>query len=169
MNLLFLDTETTGLDHNYHEVCSIAWRKYGKAEGVEYAVSCGYPERADTIALEVNGASREMLGNGTQPLYLRRHLEDFRGHTLAGWNIGFDIRFLMNRQQHILSADTYPFHYRPLDVASLAWPLLLEGKVDSLGLNAVCDYFGVSNDGAHNALRDVERTIAVYEHLVGVR
>ncbi len=167
MNLLFLDVETTGLDHNRHEICSMA---FSPLDGpmTYFRVSCNYPLRADDKALEINGFSREGLRDGYLSRSVREALERYHGYTLAGWNIGFDIRFLMNLQQRVFSSGTLPFHYRPLDVASLAWPLLLGGKVKSLGLNSVCDYFGVSNEGAHDAAADVRRTIEVYRHLIGM-
>lgn len=64
MNLLFLDTETTGLSPKDNEIFELASALY--VNGVKYFDLCLYarPEKWDTIsdhALEVNGWTRERL------------------------------------------------------------------------------------------------------------
>ena len=50
--------------------------------------------------------------------------------------------------------------------ASLAWPLVMRGEVVSPKLEALCTHFGISNEGQHSAMRDVERMLEVYRKLV---
>jgi DNA polymerase III epsilon subunit-like protein len=35
----------------------------------------------------------------------------------------------------------------------------------AMSLRSLCDYFGISNEGAHSALVDARRTAAVYREL----
>lgn len=87
-----------------------------------------------------------------------------------GHNVAFDIRFLSDCNDRILTRDTWNqfVSYRCLDTATIAQFLRLNGKLPmtlEASLGKLASYFGIDTTGAHTAQRDVEITIAVYKKL----
>lgn len=62
----------------------------------------------------------------------------------------------------------YPAHYRTLDVLQLAaWDAMRKGELaTSLKLSDVCDRYGISTEGAHDALADVRMTIKLAQAIL---
>lgn len=173
-DMLWVDTETTGTDPQEHEIIELAAvrRTVDRREIGRFSVKV-HPKHLETAqprALEVNGYTPEgWLG--------AVHLEDALGKlfdlaelgdqapVLAGHNVGFDRAFIRAAydSEGLVHA---PLDYHAIDTASLAWPLCAAGRIDGISLAKVCTFFGISNEGEHGAMRDVERAIAVYDALV---
>lgn len=159
-SLVVLDIETTGLDLDKHEVWEIA---FCIGEGpidsfrVEHNVLT-----ADLKALELNGYRVRSQG-----FYLPRLMElstippQLEGKTIVGANPSFDMYRLEKRWGRA------PWHYRPVDVESMAVSLLDLDK--PLGLHDLVDrldsmgYTVPQND--HTAAGDVAATREVYRAL----
>lgn len=113
-NLLFLDTETTGLDPDRHDVWELAFAV--DDDPVQAFILPHSLARADATALKLNGYhERYPLGavaDGPQIDVLLR--EEFRGKTLVGANPAFDAAFLRARWGEA------PWHYRMVDIESYA-------------------------------------------------
>ena len=172
-DLVFLDTETTGLDPRRHEIIDI-WARRVRADTLELVAEAGglvTPARiedAEPRALEVNGfdpirwheeSVRWQLAWGSI-----KHL--LEGAQFVGSNPAFDLRFIeeMNRRHGIPSQTTTRF---AVDTASMAQPLRASGAIRSCSLGALCDHFGVEVEApAHSARGDVLRTIEVYRKLM---
>lgn len=113
-DLIFLDTETTGLDIDKHDVWELA---YAINDGpIETHILPHTLKSADPKALELNGYfERHPFGaraaNAMVDLRLR---EVFEGKTVVGANVGFDMARLARRW------GTEPWHYRPVDIESMA-------------------------------------------------
>jgi DNA polymerase III alpha subunit (gram-positive type) len=115
-DLIFLDTETTGLDPELHEVWEIA-----------YAINDGFVETtkiphslatADPKALELNGYfSRGGDLSNMAPAVELRMKQLFAGNTLVCANPTFDRMFLRKRWGY------EPWHYRSIDVESMAFAI----------------------------------------------
>jgi DNA polymerase III alpha subunit (gram-positive type) len=117
-DLVYLDTETTGLDPELHEVWEIAW-----AVNDDPVQSTFVPHSlatADPKALELNGYwdradSHYPDHKRLVDLEIRKLLT---GNTLVGANPAFDAAFLRKRW------GVAPWHYRMIDVESMALGIL---------------------------------------------
>jgi len=164
-HLAFLDTETTGLSLDLHDVWEVAFAiGYGEIQSVVVPHSL---KTADPKALELNGyADRFPQGaRATSPavdVWLR---EQLTGKTLVGANVAFDAYRLERRW------GAAPWHYRMVDVESMA---VVAFDLDKpLGLKGITDR--LREDGwtipepDHTAAGDVATLRATYVALRSVR
>lgn len=168
MTLLFLDTETTGLDPAKHEVWELA---YAIGDGPVHTYVLRHNlATADLQALAVNGYHER---SRKQPLAATVELEvrtSFAGTTLVGANPRFDAAFLSARW------GIEPWKYRLLDIEAYAMGILgtdlftsdavpsLRDVVDQL--NAVPDHSFAIPQPNHTAARDVVCVRAAYKALL---
>jgi DNA polymerase III epsilon subunit-like protein len=177
--LCFIDIETMGTYPETHEVIEIACirtvpfnpRKHvlARTEVLDrwcyrmLPVTGNFQEEA----LNVNGFDRETWAETAMPrdFVVRRLAEAVEGTIVVAHNTSFDRPFyeILARQ---MGVELKPAVHRPLDTVSLLWPLVVAGLLESPSLEAACDYFGISNEGAHNALIDAERCRQVYYRAV---
>lgn len=109
-DLIFLDTETTGLDPNRHEVWEVAFA-VGDGPIATYHLE-HHLRTADVTALEINGHGKRFHGaDPDADLHLRRVLT---GATIVGSNPAFDAAFLSARWGYS------PWHHRMVAVESMA-------------------------------------------------
>ncbi|PXY20851.1 3'-5' exonuclease [Prauserella muralis] len=161
-DVVFLDTETTGLDPLRHEVWEVA---YAVNDGPIVTAYLPHSLRtADPAALEMNGYwDRAPVGmspcfGALADVELRRALT---GVTVVGSNPAFDTAFLRARW------GVAPWHYRLLDVATYAMPVL--GYDRPASLKTVTDAVRANGfevpEPDHSAAGDVETLRAVYSAL----
>ena len=169
--LAFIDLETTGLDPERHEILEIGVirvdaRTLTELDATDVRVHPTRLQDADPEALRLNGYSARRWENATNlaealdwvaPLLV--------GATLAGHNVGFDRAFL-EVAWRATGGPPPDLDHHLLDTASLAWPLLTEGLVDSLSLAAVCRALGVGLCDPHRALSDAERSLEIARRLL---
>ena len=169
--LALIDCETTGFDYTKHEIIELAAIIYDRhADKIidEWSTKLTprHIEIADQQALVINGyssAPNTYRGN------IKTALIKFNKLTLdcilVGQNITFDTGFI---EQAMLEFNIKPkYDRRKLDILSLAWPIVCEKELSGLGLLNLCDYFGISNVGAHSALIDCRRALGVYKCIIG--
>lgn len=163
--LVFLDTETTGLDPDRHEIWEVAYiiRDEGVADqerSVQLPIYHG--ERADPYGLRVGGwfdrrisasmfKSTELSPNypddvvlaangGIETVYefARRIVREFNGATIVGAVPDFDVRFLTRW----LNAHGQPWtgHYHLCDVENLAVGFLASELADARRTSTVTTY-----------------------------
>lgn len=117
--LIYLDTETTGLDPTKHDVWEVA---YAIGDGpIESFVVPHSLKTADPKALELNGYWTRVEGGtprAASPVVDLGLREALAGATLVGSNPAFDAAFLTARWGEA------PWHYRMVDIASYAMPVL---------------------------------------------
>jgi len=171
--LAFIDCETTGLDPERHEIIEVAAARLdpGTLEihaELDAKVKPEHPERAEPEALRHNGYTPERWANASPVAeVLDRLTPVLDGCILAGHNVPFDRAFL--REAYRRAERPFPeVDYHVVDTASLAWPLVVAGVIDSLRLRVICEHLGISNQGEHSATTDVRRTIDVYRRLMPV-
>lgn len=170
--LAWVDVETTGLDPTRHElleVCVI--RTTAGLEELSCYSSLVLPERLDQAeprALElVRYSPVEWAASAVSPsTAIRGVCLTLYDATLAGHNVGFDRRFLQAAAER--AGVAWPrMDYHRLDTMALAWPLLAQGRVRSLSLQALADALEVPRQGpAHRAEADVRTAIAVARELL---
>jgi DNA polymerase-3 subunit epsilon len=179
MLLAFIDTETTGLDPQVHEVIEIAiilTHSNGRTLTYHRKIK---PERldvADPIALKVNGyAANPEAWDDALPmsavgpeilLFLDNALSDgviLAGHNvvLVGHNVSFDREFLIqNLKRAGLKGN---ISHRTIDTITLAYEHLQPLGLKSMALDAVRKFLGWSKVGAHTALKDAEDTQRLFQ------
>jgi hypothetical protein len=160
-NLVFLDTETTGLTLE-HDVWEIALAE-GDGEVLVYQVPHSL-RNADPKALELNGY-RARINNLASQLSVQNDLliaSQLQGKTIVGANPSFDAYRLERRWGRA------PWHYRLIDVESMAVPIFnlnkpfgLKGLVEELTARG----FEIPEND-HTAAGDVKTVRAVYKALM---
>jgi DNA polymerase III epsilon subunit-like protein len=119
--LVFLDTETTGLVPDKHSVWEIAYA-VGLDGDVKHSLVSHDMTTADPAALHFNHFIDRTLGADFNPVDGLRFEGEVKaalqGATLVGANPAFDAAFLFARWGE------QPWHYRLLDVESYAMPIL---------------------------------------------
>lgn len=173
-DLVWVDTETSGRLHAVHQLIEVAclrtdpgMRVVRAAFETKVFLPPGAPR--ETEALAINGYTeaawagapglREavgMLAAWLPPVF-----------TLAGYSVAFDRRFL--EAAFVRCGRAAPgWRAQPLDVLYKARQVLgKRGLVPNCQLTTVCDHYGISNEGAHGAMSDIRRTLAVARRLMG--
>nr|BDT32057.1 3'-5' exonuclease [Myxococcus sp. MH1] len=162
--LAFIDLETTGLDASRHEVLEVAvLRVDARSLKVlaEYETRVQPTRLADAHpeALAVCGYSDEEWRDAL-PLHevLATVTPLLAGTLVAGHNTSFDWGFLVESYRRTELALPRVDYHR-LDTASLAWPLLATGEVESLSLNTLAKRFGLHRPTPHRAMADARCTL----------
>ena len=175
-DLVFFDLETTGLDPDLHEIIEIAAIRTSPDGLTEKArwhrlVRPEHLETATLEALQVNGYEPDRWKLEAVSLYeglmglanLCMPLED-RDVSLVAHHAAFDWSFARPCLSIFGLKD--PLNCRIRCTQSMATPLKESWIVESTSLEALCTYFGISNQGAHRAMKDVERMRGVYLKLL---
>jgi DNA polymerase III epsilon subunit-like protein len=186
--VLFVDTETTGLNPRAHPIWEVA---VIEADGTEHlwhiAWSRAVLDQAEQIALEMNGFEARYGKIDCPMLSPRESAERFaelsQGLHLVGAVISFDEERL--RSMHDLNLGRpegrYPWHYHLVDVEALAIGFLA-GRLDMLGrtsdavyvkppwksdqLSEALGLIPPSEGERHTALADARWAKAIYEQVM---
>ncbi len=181
--ILWLDTETTGLNPKKHGLREIGYILVIDGQVVLKDVLQIDPRtyknkivEIDNQALELSNITIEDFDNYDDsafafdrfsPILEFIDKEDKNDYfTLAGFNVKFDNDFLREWfYDNDAGADfkNY-FHYKVIDVFPLVFALKHLGLIDTENdkLKTVCEYFDIPID-AHNAISDIEATKELYE------
>lgn len=175
--VLWLDTETTGLDPVKQDVIQMAGiiEIDGRVDS-QFEFTC-QPHSWDNIqqrALDVHGMSVEDLKTFAPPYEVKQQLEGLFSRyinkfdkndkfILAGYNVDFDARFMKNwwakcgdkfwgSYVEYKSFDVYPLFKLFCDAAGAIVP--------NHKLVTAAEYFGISfgDEGAHDAMADIRVT-----------
>ena len=165
MRQIFLDTETTGLEHKQgHRIIEIAGVEMRNRRLTNrHFYSYLNPEREiDTGALAVHGISREFLLDKPRFGDIAAEFLDFvRGAELVIHNAAFDVGFLNAELALLDMAPVDTVCHAICDTLRMAKELY-PGKKNNL--NALCERYGVDNSHRtlHGALLDAEILAEVY-------
>lgn len=163
--VVVLDTETTGLDENENEMLEISIIRPDTSIILDTKIKPVQIETAHPKALEVNGYNEEEWAdaptwNEIAP-FVKEALTDV---VILGQNVSFDMRFV-NAWLKRTDVGNEGVSYHTIDTATLAYEHLAPCGLQRLNLDAVCDFLGIPNDGAHRALADCKRALIVYNKL----
>ena len=183
--LLFIDTETGGLDATLCSLLSlglVVWENGEMLGSMELFIA--EPEiLIETEAQLVHGLTIEKLrACGISPAEAVARIEAFLAQhfilgtagavPLAGHNVGFDIAFL--RRLYRLGGRDYDriFSHRTLDTAGILRFLVIAGllPLEGAGSTAAFDHFGITfgDHARHSALGDAEATAILFTKLVAL-
>ena len=169
-DLLFVDTETTGLDPTKHELLEVAAIRTdptGTTIISKYQATLKpmHLERAEPKALEVNGYAQWKNEPCTEPGDVVDALQKLAiGTVLVGQNVSFDEGFLSPLFTRLGMKP--PWGYHKVDTVALAWPLFVTTALEGLSLGKLCDYLGVASTPTHRAAADAEACRQVYLKLM---
>jgi DNA polymerase-3 subunit alpha (Gram-positive type) len=165
-NLLFLDSETTGLSADFNE--AIEWAcVLTKPDGItvietyEAKVKPLHMDRFDAKAKEVNGYNEAEWADAPPAALTAAGLHSIaKDAILVGQNVSFDEGFLT---AFLKQRDLKPsWHYHKVDTMGLAWPLIKSGAIDGLSLANLAKWAGVEQTKPHRAMSDVLCVQKVY-------
>jgi DNA polymerase III subunit epsilon len=147
-----LDTETTGLSTEYHEITEIAALRVAPGfqimEEVSFLIRIeGYVSAEIT---RLTGITNQLLAREGRPLAtVMREIHAFlKGHTTHAHNASFDRRFMNAAAQRVALGAEFP-----LECTMPIFKRLLPGR-KSYGLPNLAESLGVHGGGAHRALAD---------------
>lgn len=172
-DLLFVDTETTGLDPNRHELLEVAAIRTspdGKTiKGTfEAKLRPQHIDTAEKAALEVNKYSAEEWTEekckppGEIVDALQKLAVVGGGTVLVGQNVAFDESFIKPLFDRFNMK--VPWGYHRIDTVTLAWPLYQneQSTLDGLSLKKLVTFLGITTDPTHRAMADAMACREVY-------
>lgn len=175
MILTVLDTETTGLDSDIHEIIQIATISYVvSAEGDRYVTKKFEkkinPEKLHTAsekALEVNGFTLEEWKGSPNAIDVLPEVKQIieGSDILVGQNLIFDLKFIneISHRNNIEPPSFPPY----IDTKSIADRLVRANWLQRSGMDYLVEHYKVQVEGrAHTALVDCERTMLVFDELM---
>jgi DNA polymerase III epsilon subunit-like protein len=166
---VFVDTETTGLDFQRHQLTEVSWivrYEDGRQEERQY-----FPDHtldgADEKALELTHYHERIAPQERSPAseWLVRFLDDADRAILVGAVPDFDARHLEQAAARIGRRPTWDHHL--LDVETLALPLISPGPEAPRSLAKTCRALGIPHDQdqAHGALYDAQQAMRVFDRV----
>ncbi len=188
MYLIFLDTETTGLNPEKHRIIEIAYKvvdSITRRVVVSYESIVAQPlevwAAADPESLKINGFTWEQTLHGQSERVVASEIEnDFhrlelgqREGVFICQNPSFDRAFFLQ----LINADVqegfgWPYHW--LDLASMYWATCLISnkhpitKESDLSKNSIATYYGIPpEEEPHRAINGVKHLMACYEAIFG--
>lgn len=169
-----IDTETTGIKCNYHEITEIGIVRCSDKMLLWRNLRCKYPERASYDALAITNKTIEDLHYGSDPSEVVDLCNKFfneDGLTPAHrciicHNVSFDKRFLHALWEQ--EGKSFPANLW-LDTMSLTREYAKKmGMIKpKINLQASCDMLGIKKSaGIHNAKSDSKNTFLLHKALV---
>ncbi len=166
-NLLFLDTETGGLDPRDHDLVSVACiltDPTGRTVLEEWDTKVYPTKPVHPKAAAVNGYTKEAWENQAVHVgpAMVKVLQMLNGAMMVCHNTPFDKAFIesalwVNRQK-------WTGRYHTMDTMVMAMPLLRAGLIENIKLETLTAYFGIEHV-KHRALGDARACREVFLRL----
>lgn len=179
MLFCIVDTETTGLKPDYHEIiqvaaimCDSGLRELGRTA---FKIRPQRIERASKRALEINGyhprtwnpdfytihAAMENLN-----LFVAQFNKFEEEIIPAGQNVGFDVNFML--EAYNSSGVLYPFSYQYLDLIEIVkiWERARKERLKNRTLAYLSEYTGCLNTNPHDAEADAVVTLDILKWFI---
>ena len=178
--LLFLDTETGGLDPTKYSLLTIGFVVWEKERGALYSREICQKLEKYKVCDEALAINNFNISNfQTSDILTPKEIIDefdvigekyFDGEKIrvAGHNIAFDIEFLRRLFKTEDKDLEKVISYKTVDTYSILQYLIHKGKL-SFGITSstkAFDYFGIAVKGRHTALGDAMATMELYNKLL---
>ena len=159
---VFFDVETTGTIPGFHEITELAFSHDVKGEWA-LRVQPEFMDRAEPKALVVGHYNeRDWAGSSSIVQAWDRICEWLEDTIIIGHDVArFDLNMIAG-EARMKKLDDERISRAWEDTRGLAMTHLVPRGLKKTSLSACCDFFGISNDGAHHALEDVRRCKQVY-------
>lgn len=163
-DLVFIDLETTHLNPQVGEIIELALVRVTKDREIRYVTKIR-PERlhlAQKRALEINGYNEEEWQDAPLARDVAGRVADLISEgLLVGHNVSFDFEYL-EEFLHV-HGEKFRASYRKIDTMTLAHEHL--PFLRSYSLSTLRDFFGLSQEGAHRAEKDLDDMRSIYRRL----
>ncbi|MEL1239764.1 3'-5' exonuclease [Flavobacterium flavipallidum] len=178
--ILFIDTETGGLDPLNNSLLSVAfaiWDNGKISNAKEFLINDGIlnvsPKALEINRIDINKHSQVALKSEDAILEIENYLnENFHNEKiiLCGHNILFDINFFKNFWTKNNRDYNKQFSHRYVDTASILFFLSVSGKIptNTISSQNAFDYFNINVSKRHSALGDVLATAELFNHLIRI-
>jgi len=177
--LLFIDTETGGLDPDKHSLLSIAmvvWEDMEIIDSQEILINDGIlsvTEEALSInRIDIEKHKQSAISSSQAMdkilLFIGIHFPQQRKITLAGHNVHFDSDFL----KCFFSANNKNFSdffsHRIIDTSSILYYLFMAGRIKHRAISSdeAFDLFDIKVEGRHTAIGDAIATAKLFTRLL---
>jgi DNA polymerase III subunit epsilon len=179
VKLLFIDTETGGLDPQKHSLLSMAmvvWEDMEIIDSQEILINDGQITTTDE-ALAINKIDIEehkktalspTLAMDQLLTFISKHFPDQRKITLAGHNVQFDVSFLKRFFSRNNKNFSEFFSHRIIDTSSILYYLYLSGHIKHKAISSdkAFELFEIKVEGRHTALGDAVATAKLFNKLL---
>lgn len=173
-DLVFIDTETTGIVFGFHEIIDVAAIKCS-ADGREIKerwntrIKPKYPERATESAKSANGFSYELWAHcdvNSSDIW-EEFASRFSGCVPVCHNPSFDRAFI-TLAATAAGVNSLGVDYHWIGTESIAWPIYKQGKMgDDLNLFRLCEMLRIEPEPVpHTALGGAESCFRLYRGLM---
>jgi DNA polymerase III epsilon subunit-like protein len=161
--MIIIDLETTGTLPETCQMVSLGAVDYKTGDTFYGECRIYESDQWSQEALDINGFTLQQITDKTKPTPVQLYQAfvkwcEGRSTQLAGHNIaGFDVLFLKNVHRRQNKIKDFPFHFRYIDLHSVAYAKLKK----SYSLKKICEKLGVPPEpDPHNALNGA---LAEYE------
>ena len=178
--LAFIDTETTGLDPDKHEViqigCVLAKQVWNGTtltlehiDEFELKIKPDHIETAEPQALRVNGYNEaDWIFGYSLPEAMKIFADKTKDAIFVAHNACFDYMYIEKAFRKVGIEN--PMHYHKLDTISMAFAKLgYDNTVEKFSLRNLCEFYGIENKNAHTALSDARALFHLYEKIVNAK
>lgn len=184
--LLFIDTETGGLNPEIHSLLSLALAAWDSNSGLidtceiyfnhdKYSIT----NKATEIN-KINESNISYMDNFISPDHAIKEIEWFckknflepNSIVIAGHNVAFDISFLKKLYSNQRSNYNARFSHRFVDTHSIMYYLQMVNRLPEylkLDSSNAFDYFGLHVKNRHTALGDALATVKLFEALLSLQ
>ncbi|USN94998.1 MAG: 3'-5' exonuclease [Candidatus Nomurabacteria bacterium] len=175
-NLAFIDTETTGLDFDKHELIEIgivlakqSWDgddiKLEVLEEVEIKIKPERIQDADPQSLRINGYNEaDWLFAHDLETAMKIFVDKTKDAIMVTHNLSFDAAFIDKAFKK--TGITSLMHYPRIDSISVAFAKLHHKDDLRYSLRSLCEHYGINNKKAHTALSDARVLAELYEKII---
>ena len=179
--LLFIDSETGGLDPGKHSLLSLAmvvWEDMEIIDSQEILINDGILS-VTKEALSVNKIDIEKHKQSAVPsaqamdeilLFINKHFPRQRKITLAGHNVHFDAAFLRSFFSANNKNFSEFFSHRIIDTSSILYYLYLAGHIKHRAISSdeAFELFDIKVEGRHTAIGDATATAKLFTKLLSL-
>lgn len=171
-----LDTETTGLKSDYHEIFQISLIKVSNLSQITRNIKVQFPQRASLDSLRITNKSLDDLKKGLSKKQVVEEISNFMelddkksdSRCIIAHNVKFDrsfIKSLWKTQNKIFPAFLW------MDTLQITRDYIKKNNIVSkANLSDSCDLFGIKKmAGAHDARIDARNTFFLYKKLEEVK
>ena len=178
--LLFIDTETGGINPDEHSLLSIGivvWEQENILfEDEFYIKDTVYKTTPQAISINnIDIAQLDKIGLEKQEVIkrLKKIIKQYFDNTvvtIAGHNIAFDISFLKRLYKNNNCDFSDDFSHRMIDTSSILQFLYFSGKLERNmpSSDAAFEYFNIDVAKRHSALDDCRATAQLFNKLISL-
>lgn len=174
-----VDTETTGLKPDYHEIIQVAVilcdDNLDEVARTSFRIRPKWIERADAKALEINGYqprtwNPKFFSHKKAFLHLNKFFSAHNKYNeeivTVGQNVKFDMGFLSASYER--ESVLFPFSYKTLDLMNVAkvWSAEKGIRIRKFTLGNLTEITGQVNRNPHDAEADAEVTLNILKWFV---